>query len=288
LYGELDWLVMKALEKDRARRYESVNALASDIQRYLSNEPMEAGPPSTAYRVKKFAQRNRGPLLVTSLLALLGFLSLIVVTGTKLDRDRRLSRMTQEVERLLSVTRVSIDSGNLEAAQKGIGEAKGRMNAAANAVPLLAEQVEQFATEIDKRRSQQQQFVSFEQLAQAGMDGMSYDRNLGGDKQAMQALELYGVLSEDPWVERLQASYLSTEQQSRVREMAYETLLVLADFQIRWAGKEQKQRNATTSMEYLERGWLAPGSGLVFGFRHDKDSTTGDMAPSCSLSIRAR
>ena len=53
--GELDWIVMKALEKDRNRRYETANGFAADIERYLNDEPVEACPPSAAYRFRKFA-----------------------------------------------------------------------------------------------------------------------------------------------------------------------------------------------------------------------------------------
>ena len=56
--GELDWIVMKALEKDRNRRYETANGLAADLQRYLDDEPVQACPPSAAYRLRKFARRN--------------------------------------------------------------------------------------------------------------------------------------------------------------------------------------------------------------------------------------
>ncbi len=56
--GELDWIVMKAIEKDRSRRYETAAGLAADISRYLANEPVEAGPPSISYRLRKFAARN--------------------------------------------------------------------------------------------------------------------------------------------------------------------------------------------------------------------------------------
>lgn len=59
LRGELDWIVMRCLEKDRARRYESAAALARDLERYLQNQPVDAGPPSAAYRFSKFIQRNR-------------------------------------------------------------------------------------------------------------------------------------------------------------------------------------------------------------------------------------
>ncbi len=57
--GELDWIVMKALEKDRARRYEAASALARDVERYLQHEPVEAGPPSARYRLGKFLRRHR-------------------------------------------------------------------------------------------------------------------------------------------------------------------------------------------------------------------------------------
>jgi hypothetical protein len=59
LRGDLDWIVMKCLEKDRARRYETANVLAVELQRHLDNEPVDAGPPSTAYRLHKFVRRNR-------------------------------------------------------------------------------------------------------------------------------------------------------------------------------------------------------------------------------------
>jgi serine/threonine protein kinase len=61
--GELDWIVMRALEKDRDRRYESAAALAADVGRYLADEPVLAGPPTAWYRLRKFARRNRWPLL---------------------------------------------------------------------------------------------------------------------------------------------------------------------------------------------------------------------------------
>jgi eukaryotic-like serine/threonine-protein kinase len=69
LRGELDWIVMQALEKDRNRRYESASALAADIERYLHDEPVLACPPSWQYRAGKLARRNKG-LLVTATLVM--------------------------------------------------------------------------------------------------------------------------------------------------------------------------------------------------------------------------
>ena len=63
LVGDIDWIVMKALEKDRTRRYATVAALADDVQRHMSQQPVSAGPPTTTYRLSKFVKRNRAPVL---------------------------------------------------------------------------------------------------------------------------------------------------------------------------------------------------------------------------------
>jgi serine/threonine protein kinase len=60
VHGDLDWIVMKCLEKDRNRRYETANGLARDIERYLNDEPVQACPPSAVYRLKKFIRRQNG------------------------------------------------------------------------------------------------------------------------------------------------------------------------------------------------------------------------------------
>jgi eukaryotic-like serine/threonine-protein kinase len=65
--GDLDWVVMKALEKHRERRYASANAMADDLRRYLANEPVLAGPPSAVYRIRKFLRRNRAAVAAASL-----------------------------------------------------------------------------------------------------------------------------------------------------------------------------------------------------------------------------
>jgi serine/threonine protein kinase/WD40 repeat protein len=69
--GELDWIVMKALEKDRNRRYETANSFATDLQRYLSDEPVHACPPTVGYRLRKLLRRHRGPVFAASLMMLM-------------------------------------------------------------------------------------------------------------------------------------------------------------------------------------------------------------------------
>jgi eukaryotic-like serine/threonine-protein kinase len=76
LSGDLDWIVMKALDKDRRRRYETVKDFAADVTRYLNHQPVEASPPSTVYRLRKFVRRNRTAVTLSTLacclLALVG------------------------------------------------------------------------------------------------------------------------------------------------------------------------------------------------------------------------
>jgi serine/threonine protein kinase len=85
VHGELDWIVMRCLEKDRTRRYEAASSLARDIQRYLADEPVEACPPSAGYRLRKFARKNK-TLLVTA--AAFAALLLLGVTASTLQAVR--------------------------------------------------------------------------------------------------------------------------------------------------------------------------------------------------------
>jgi serine/threonine protein kinase/Flp pilus assembly protein TadD len=96
--GELDWIVMRALEKDRNRRYESASAFAADVQHYLHDEPVQACPPSAWYRFRKFARRNKSALAIAGLVLLL-----IAVLGGALgwvvrDQEARHAKVANELE----------------------------------------------------------------------------------------------------------------------------------------------------------------------------------------------
>ena len=99
LRNELDWIVMKALEKDRARRYETANGFAADVNRYLSGEAVQAHPPSTAYRLKKFVRRNKGRVIAASLV-LVALVSGIVGTTLGLFEARRQEEEAKKQEKI--------------------------------------------------------------------------------------------------------------------------------------------------------------------------------------------
>lgn len=95
--GELDWILSKALSKERTRRYQSASDLAKDIQRYICNEPVEASPPSTAYRAKKYLLRNR--LAIGSFAMVISALILGLAGTTWQAREASRARAIAELQR---------------------------------------------------------------------------------------------------------------------------------------------------------------------------------------------
>jgi serine/threonine protein kinase/WD40 repeat protein len=95
--GELDWVVMRCLEKDRSRRYDTASGLARDVERYLRDEPVEARPPSSGYRLRKFVRRNRGPVAAGVTIAALVVMGGLVSTwqavrATRAEREAVVQR----------------------------------------------------------------------------------------------------------------------------------------------------------------------------------------------------
>jgi serine/threonine protein kinase len=103
LRGELDWIVMKALEKDRSRRYETANGFARDVQRYLADEPVQACPPTAGYRLRKFVRRNRSAVFLSASVAVMAG---VLASGSVLYRQatQEAEQKRQESERAQRVT----------------------------------------------------------------------------------------------------------------------------------------------------------------------------------------
>lgn len=111
--GDLDWVVMRALEKDRARRYASASALAADLERYLQGDPVSAGPPSTTYRLRKLARRYRAWLAVAA--AFLAVLLLAVVFSVReAVKARRAERSAVAISEFLQQDLLAQASANVQ------------------------------------------------------------------------------------------------------------------------------------------------------------------------------
>ena len=123
--GDLDWIVMKALEKDRVRRYETANGLAADIRRHLENEPVEARPPSNMYRFQKLVRRHRLVFAAGSVIVLA--LAIGIGISVRASIKERQARMEAEKQRF------EADNQRMEADQ-------ARLQAEANAKKANAEE----------------------------------------------------------------------------------------------------------------------------------------------------
>jgi hypothetical protein len=116
--GDLDWIAMKALEKDRTRRYETANAFAADVLRYLNDEPVEASPPSAGYRLRKFARKYRGPVIAMTAIVTILILGIAGTTwGLFRAKNAEQAALTAEGVAIES-ERKTVDALAREAAQR--------------------------------------------------------------------------------------------------------------------------------------------------------------------------
>jgi eukaryotic-like serine/threonine-protein kinase len=163
--GELDWIVMKCLEKDRTRRYETASGLARDLQRYLDDEPVEACPPSTAYKLRKFARKYRTPLQVAGAFVLLLVVAAVVsIWQAVLARRERDRAVLAEVEAKEQQARA--DAEAIEATKQQQQAQAERNRAEANAERVRAE----------KQLSDQRLYVSDMRLAQRAWEDVQIGR----------------------------------------------------------------------------------------------------------------
>jgi tetratricopeptide (TPR) repeat protein/tRNA A-37 threonylcarbamoyl transferase component Bud32 len=165
LRGELDWIVMKALEKDRNRRYETGNALAAEVERYLTSRPVEARPPSAIYRLGKFARRNKASLAVTGSIVLI-FLALAGSVGWIVrDRSARLADTQREVTLAVEEARLQLRQGQWDEAWAATQRAQGLL-ANGEADANLRRMVRELQAEMEE---EQQDHTLVARLADAAM-----------------------------------------------------------------------------------------------------------------------
>ena len=189
--GDLDWVVMKALEKERSRRYETANGLAEDIRRHLWDEPVSASPPSTTYRMGKFIKRNRVAVVAGSLVAVA---LLLAVAGTSAGmfwalnereeaREQRARAEQREQEAIDAVRRFGDSVANNP-------ELKNRPELASLRKTLLQEPLayfQSFSEQLQKDSDAGPE--SLAQLAQAAFDLAVLTKEIGSQQDAMTAYQ---------------------------------------------------------------------------------------------------
>jgi tetratricopeptide (TPR) repeat protein/serine/threonine protein kinase len=250
--GELDWIVMKCLEKDRNRRYETANGLARDIERYLHDEPVQACPPSAAYRFRKFARRNKRTLVTAGLLAVMLLVAVGGVAGSlgwaARDQSARRAEAAQQAQESLTRARAWLGEDNLALARQELAEAKGRIGNDRAALQDLAEEIDALDTELARI----QRFFNLSEQAREAEISMQLepapsgemDRELKSSPAAasvifrdpakavpflLQALSCYQVLERDDWLAALERGLGQAGQVQLVRLSLYVELLRLAE-----------------------------------------------------------
>src|SRR2546427_9074521 len=151
LRGDLDWIVMKCLEKDRARRYETANGLAMDIERHLTHEPVVARPPSTAYRLQKAMRRNKlaftaGAAVAAALVIGIGISTWQAAVATQAktkavtaQREAEKSQQAEKQQRVLADKERASAEGNLYAAKMNLAQQAWERNNIVRLRDLLKE-----------------------------------------------------------------------------------------------------------------------------------------------------
>jgi WD40 repeat protein/serine/threonine protein kinase len=179
--GEIDWIVMKCLEKDRTRRYETASALAADVERFLADEPVQAGPPGTAYRLRKFVRRNRGPVLAAALV----LLALVAgVVGTTLGLVEALHQRDETEQARRDAVRSAVTAS----------EEKASATAARDAAERSADEELAARRRAEKAEGDARRLAEQEKDAREDMRRLLFDANMNGGYRAWQEGNFHRVL----------------------------------------------------------------------------------------------
>ena len=189
--GELDWIVLKALEKDRTRRYDTAISFARDIQRHLDGDAVEASPPSTLYRVRKYARKHRVAFITATAFGLLLVSATVISIGLALWGDRERVRAIQAEERAEQNEQTAIAAVKkyVEAIRK-TPELMGNESLSQLRKNLLAEPYAFYQNLQDRLKNENQTNLnSLRRLAEASFELGLLSSEVGDRDGALDALE---------------------------------------------------------------------------------------------------
>ena len=295
LRRELDWIVMKALEKDRNRRYEAASDFAADVQRFLHDEPVLACPPSAWYRIRKLARRNKGRLAIAAGVFLVATALAATIGWGVRDRAAhnaemelaeagRLANVEVQVRESLQTAQAAFAENRLDQAQQHVGAARVRLGSDSAILEDLAAEIT--ATEVELNRllkfsqlMHRAAEVEAEPILEAALayadpsDSKKARKNRRWTRAApllLEALKCYEILERDDWPVALDTDLLGRDQIERVRRNAYIILVGLAKDVLKrrshhGSGAElSPQAAGRQALAYLEKAAIAHEPSLVF------------------------
>jgi tetratricopeptide (TPR) repeat protein len=324
LRGDLDWIVMKALEKDRNRRYDSASALAADVLRYLHDEPVLACPPSAGYRLRKFARRNKGGLAVAA-----GLVLAVVVMAASIGwsvRDRlaraaagevaesaRRAEVVRQVRDSLNAARALVADNKLASGRQKLAQARAALGTDETVLADLAAEVaagevgldrfEQYLDLIERAHQAETAPLLDAPLVADPSHGKVTSKPLArtGDRRPaaavpflLEALRRYGILDREDWTSTLAGGFLGKHQVEQIRRLAYAELLWLADDVVRRRQDHRsgrtlsRQRAARAALVYLGKaeGGHRPTPAL-HSLRARCHATLGEAGAAVAAARRA-
>jgi serine/threonine protein kinase len=248
LRGDLDWITLKTLEKDRTRRYGSVSEFTADISRHLNNEPILARPPSTVYKIKKFVRRNRVKVIAAAAVAAVLVVGLIISTTMYLQKKHALDTLAKletavEADRNLSTVQKLYAEGRYQAALSEIETYLQRKDAVPKARLLRAhllfelDRFDESATKLKELLSEQPEIAGAAHYLLAKIY-MGSDPNKAKEHQQLgesllpqtaEAYSLRGMTTSTPdqtiqWLSRAVELDPSHYPSRKARALAYYTL----------------------------------------------------------------
>jgi tetratricopeptide (TPR) repeat protein/serine/threonine protein kinase len=254
--GELDWIVMKALEKDRNRRYETANGFAMDVQRYLADEPVLACPPTVGYRVRKFAWRNKVALAFTGLVLLV----LLTATGgigwNVRDRAARQAIVEGEVLGALEEAENASKGQRFSEALSAVKRGEGLL-ASGGGSTELHERIRQGRADLDLVVT----------LQEATTEGIEIDVAKSNYDYAP-AIAMYQAAFQKYGIDR--ESTTTAEAVRQIRSRPPQIQLIILETMDRWWAKEWKPKRSLE--EQRKQDWLM---AVIRG--SDDDSWRGRM-----------
>jgi tetratricopeptide (TPR) repeat protein len=234
--GDLDWIVMKALEKDPARRYQTANDLARDIQRHLADEPIEARPPTLLDRAARWARRHKPLVRSTAVLLLAAVIATVVVAWNRYQK-------VLQIEQHLTAAGAFLQAGDYVAADRELAEARARLDAVFYPSGGLAADLAGLTGQVSGKKEAEERFQRFQEYRQsvhANMYNATPNTMDRVQEKCRAALALYRVFDSDRLEGQEGFELLSPQRRAMLKEAVAELLFAWAEME---AAREQEPRD---------------------------------------------
>jgi tetratricopeptide (TPR) repeat protein len=277
--GDLDWIVMKALEKKRTSRYETANEFALDVQRYLENEMVLAGPPSIAYRARKWVKRHKVGCTIAAVL----LISLVIfLAGATTQRRLEKTRLNILAERGLADARVAIAKQNYSTAQNNLTYIKAQLVAVPSVMDIFEPRMDELWVQAESKLLLQR----YETLAEEARfsaqpllgilpkywdwsDQEFNDRLIEARNNCYQALSTINIADNPDWLNEFEKLFLEPPEVGKLKRSVSEIMFLLSNIEFQLAKfSEDREAYIEKAVDFLNQvEVLEPDMKALYEYR---------------------